>query len=47
MAGAVRNLILKLTGYHPEQELTRRLQEAMENPSFMNEVAENSEGDLE
>ena len=44
---AVRNLILKLTGYHPARELTRRLQEAMEKPSFVHEVAEKNEGDLE
>ncbi len=44
---AVRNLILKLTGYHPARELTQRLQEAMEKPSFVHEVAEKNESDLE
>ena len=44
---AVRNLILKLTGYHPAGELTRRLQEAMEKPDLVPYVAEKNEGDLE
>lgn len=44
---AVRNLILKLTGYHPAQEVTRRLQEAMEKQSYAPHAAERDEGDLE
>ncbi len=43
----VRNHILKLTGFHPVEELTRRLQEAMEEPEFVSHVAEHDEGDLE
>ncbi len=45
---AVRNLILKLTGYHPAEEVTRRLQEAMEKQSHATPAGEhNDEGDLE
>ncbi len=44
---AVRNHILKLTGFHPAEELTRRLQEAMEKPEFVAHVADPDEGDLE
>jgi len=44
---AVRNLILKLTGFHPAEELTRRLQEAMEKQQTAAYVAEGEEGDLE
>ena len=43
---AVRNLILKLTGYHPAQELARRLQEAMEKPNVVQHSLDD-EGDLE
>ena len=44
---AVRTLILKLTGYHPAQELTRRLQEVMEKPHFVQHSSDHDEGDLE
>ena len=44
---AVRNLILKLTGYHPAEEVTRRLQEAIEAQSFASHLADHDEGDLE
>ena len=44
---AVRNRILKLTGYHPALELTRRLQEAMEKPNLVPHVPDLSEGDME
>ncbi len=44
---AVRNLILKLTGYHPAQELARRLQETMEKPNPVEHSSEHGEGDLE
>lgn len=44
---AVRNLILKLTGYHPALELTRRLQEAMEKPDFVPHATEPKDGDME
>lgn len=44
---AVRNHILKLTGFHPAEELTRRLEEAMKKPAFATQVAETDEGDLE
>jgi len=44
---AVRNHILKLTGFHPAEELTRRLQEAMEKPTYTPHVADHDEGDLE
>jgi HPr kinase/phosphorylase len=44
---AVRNLILKLTGLHPAEELTRRLQEAMEKPNLVSHGSERDEGDME
>jgi HPr kinase/phosphorylase len=44
---AVRNLILKLTGYHPAEEVTRRLQETIEKQGYASHVAERDEGDLE
>jgi HPr kinase/phosphorylase len=44
---AVRNHILKLTGFNPAQELTRRLQEAMEKPEPGSHALEHDEGDLE
>lgn len=44
---AVRNHILKLTGFNPAEELTRRLQEAMEKPDFIAHVPGDDEGDLE
>ena len=44
---AVRNHILKLTGFNPAEELTRRLQEAMEKPESVLHVADSDEGDLE
>jgi hypothetical protein len=44
---AVRNLILKLTGLHPAEELTRRLQDAMEKPNLVPHGTESDEGDME
>lgn len=44
---AVRNRILKLTGVHPAEELTRRLQEAMEKSEVVPLPSEHDEGDLE
>ena len=44
---AVRNHILKLTGFNPAEELTRRLQESMEKPELISHVADADEGDLE
>jgi HPr kinase/phosphorylase len=43
---AVRNHILKLTGFNPAEELTRRLQESMEKPELIPHAADD-EGDLE
>ena len=44
---AVRNLMLKLVGYHPAEDLSRRLQAEMENPRFVTETFDLDEGDLE
>jgi len=44
---AVRNMILKLSGYHPAEDLIQRLQEAMENPEFVTGTFDLDEGDLE
>lgn len=44
---AVRNHILKLTGFNPAEELTRRLQESMERAELISRAAESDEGDLE
>ncbi|MGD8330377.1 MAG: HPr(Ser) kinase/phosphatase [Acidobacteriota bacterium] len=44
---AVRNHILKLTGFHPAEELTRRLQEAMEKPEVVPLRLDPDEGDME
>jgi HPr kinase/phosphorylase len=44
---AVRNHILKLTGFHPAEELTRRLQESMEKQESVSRAVESEEGDLE
>jgi len=44
---AVRNHILKLTGFHPAEELTRRLQEAMEKPEVAPLRIDPDEGDME
>ncbi len=44
---AVRNLILKLTGYHPAEEVTRRLQETIEKQGYVSHAADRDEGDLE
>ncbi|MFQ5744518.1 MAG: HPr(Ser) kinase/phosphatase, partial [Acidobacteriota bacterium] len=44
---AVRNMILKLTGYHPAEDLSNRLREAMERPRFVAESFDLDEGDFE
>ena len=44
---AVRNHILKLTGLHPAQELTRRLQESMEKPEYIPHTLDPDQGDFE
>ena len=45
---AVRNHILKLTGFHPAEELTRRLQAAMEKPDLVSSLPlDHDDGDLE
>lgn len=44
---AVRNHILKLTGFNPAEELTRRLQESMEKPELISHAGDADEGDLE
>lgn len=44
---AARNLILRHTGYHPAGDLSRRLQEAMEQPRFVVDTYDLDEGDLE
>lgn len=44
---AVRNHILKLTGFHPAEELTRRLQDAMEKPDLVSQPLDPDEGDME
>jgi HPr kinase/phosphorylase len=44
---AVRNHILKLSGLHPAQELTRRLQESMEKSELAPHALDPDGGDLE
>ena len=44
---AARNLILKLTGYHPAEDMRRRLEAAIQDPRSGPDVRDVDEGDFE
>jgi len=47
MEVAARNLILKLTGYHPAEDMRRRLEAAIQDPRSGPDVRDVDEGDFE